>query len=58
MGVLEMSCLRLIRRVTVGDSMRSEDIKIGCGLKYKTSERVVQSLDGRDSRGEAGELKL
>ena len=41
--VFEMSCPRPIRRVTLQDKMRYEDIITGCGLKYKMSEKVIQS---------------
>ena len=42
--VFEMSCLIPIRGVTMWDRMSNEDIEIGCGLKYKLSERVDQSV--------------
>ena len=42
--VFEMSCLRPIKGVTMWDKMRNVDIITGCGLKYKLSERVDQSV--------------
>ena len=42
--VFEMSCPRLISGFTMWDKMRNEDIRRGCGLKYKLSKRVDQSV--------------
>ena len=43
-AVLEMSCLRPNRGVYMQDRMRSEDIRMGCGLKCRLSERVDLSV--------------
>ena len=39
-----MNCLRPIRGVIMWARMRKEDIRMGCGLKDKLSERVDQSV--------------
>ena len=43
-----MSCLKPMRGVTMWGRMRNEDIGMECGLKYKMSERVDQSVMHRD----------
>ena len=39
-GYMEMSCPRPISGVTVRGRMRNENIRIGCGMECKLSERA------------------
>ena len=41
---IKISCLRPIKGVTIGYRMINWDIGMECGLKYKLSARVDQSI--------------